>query len=218
MDKKVLHDISYGLYAVTTRNENIDSGCIINTLTQITSVNPIVSISLNKDNYTNEMIKKSNLFAVSIISEETSKESISKFGYFSSRDTDKFSDVDYIERNNIKVFNDNICGYMLCEVINCIDTETHDIFLGRVISSEKVSDKKPMTYKYYREELKGTSPKNAPTFEEVKNEDSEYKKYRCTVCGYIYDDKEEKIKFADLPEDWKCPICGVGKDAFKEVF
>lgn len=42
-------------------------------------------------------------------------------------------------------------------------------------------------------------------------------KYECTVCEYIYDDEVEAVKFEDLPEDWTCPLCGVGKDSFKKV-
>ena len=43
------------------------------------------------------------------------------------------------------------------------------------------------------------------------------KKYRCTICGYIYDEKKEKIKFEDLPEDWTCPMCGAPKYLFEEI-
>jgi rubredoxin len=42
-------------------------------------------------------------------------------------------------------------------------------------------------------------------------------KYVCTLCGYIYDDEKEKVKFEDLPDDWVCPLCGVSKDQFKKV-
>ncbi len=42
-------------------------------------------------------------------------------------------------------------------------------------------------------------------------------KYRCIACGYIYDEKAEGVKFADLDDDWVCPLCGVGKDMFEEV-
>lgn len=42
-------------------------------------------------------------------------------------------------------------------------------------------------------------------------------KYKCTVCGYIYDEEQEGTKFEDLPEDWVCPLCGVGKDMFEKV-
>ena len=43
------------------------------------------------------------------------------------------------------------------------------------------------------------------------------KKYRCTICGYIYDEAVEKVKFTDLPDDWKCPWCGAPKSMFKEI-
>ena len=42
-------------------------------------------------------------------------------------------------------------------------------------------------------------------------------KYICTVCGYIYDEAEEGVKFADLPADWVCPLCGEGKEVFRLV-
>ncbi len=42
-------------------------------------------------------------------------------------------------------------------------------------------------------------------------------KYRCMACGYVYDDSQEEVKFEDLPEDWVCPLCGVGKDMFEKV-
>ena len=49
------------------------------------------------------------------------------------------------------------------------------------------------------------------------------KKYRCTVCDYIYDpavvDPDSATApgtaFEDLPDDWSCPLCGVGKDMFE---
>ena len=43
------------------------------------------------------------------------------------------------------------------------------------------------------------------------------KKYKCQICGYIYDDANEEIKFADLPDDWKCPWCGAPKSMFEEI-
>ena len=40
-------------------------------------------------------------------------------------------------------------------------------------------------------------------------------KYICQICGYVYDDAKEKVPFAELPDDWKCPICGAAKSDFK---
>ena len=41
-------------------------------------------------------------------------------------------------------------------------------------------------------------------------------KYKCDVCGFIYDEEIEKTKFGELPDDWACPLCGVGKDSFSK--
>ena len=44
-----------------------------------------------------------------------------------------------------------------------------------------------------------------------------YLKYRCTICGHIYDEEKEKTLFKDLPDDWKCPLCGALKSDFVPV-
>ena len=206
IDNNVFRDVSYGMYLVSTKNET-SSGCII------TSTNPLIAISLNKNNATHNEIVKSKRFAVSVLSEETNQEVIKTFGYFSSKDINKFDKVKYEEKDNLPVVLEDISSYLICKVENIIDCETHDIFIGRVELTEKVSNKIPMTYKYYHENRKGTSPKNAPTFIEEKKKDA----YRCTVCGYIYDNEKEEIPFEELPDDWVCPRCGVGKELFEKI-
>lgn len=42
-------------------------------------------------------------------------------------------------------------------------------------------------------------------------------KYKCQICGYIYDEEKEGVKFEDLPDDWKCPTCFAPKSMFKLV-
>ena len=201
MDKNIFRDVSYGMYVVTTQN----AGCIINTMTQITSENPIISISLNKNNYTNEQIKNENKFAVSIISEKTNPNLISVFGFSTSKENNKFKNFEYEEINNIKVLKENTTGYLICEVVDIIDCETHDIFLGRVIETKKENDNIPMTYKYYHEVVKGKAPKNAPTYIEEKVEDDVYV---CDICGYQHK--------GEVKEGFICPICGVDHTHFKK--
>ena len=217
MNKQIFKDISYGMYLVTTIDENNkNTGCIINTLTQITSVNPIISISLNKNNYTNSAIKINKLFAISILSVDTPKELIATFGYYSSRDIDKFKNINYEINNNIPIIKEKTCGYIIAETINIVDCGTHDVIIAKVLNTNKTFNLEPMTYKYYQENLKGTSPKNAPTYiEEVSTKLSN--KYKCSLCGHIYDDSKEKIKFSELPEDWVCPLCGAPKSMFNKI-
>lgn len=213
MDLSVLNNISYGMYIITTKKEHKNVGCFINSAMQITSKSKILAISLNKDNYTNEVLKQTRKCAISILNEKANQKLISKFGYFSSREINKFDEVNYQNISELPVVIEDCCGYIIGEVIRVIDVETHDIFLIRMEQMEKLSDDVPMTYRYYHEVLKGKSPKKAPTYQEEK-EEGKANRYQCSTCGYIYDDSKEKIKFEDLPDNWTCPMCGVGKDKF----
>ena len=219
MDLNVFRDITYGMYVVTTKYNEKMAGCIVNTVTQITSENPIISVSINKNNFTNNIIKESKKFAISILSEECKNDVIGKFGFYSSKDINKFENFKYEEIDNLPVLKENMCGYLICEVLNIIDAETHEIFLARVVNTKKESNLKPMSYSYYHEVIKGKAPKNAPTYieEKVSGGEMKMKKYQCTICGYVYDEEAEGVKFEDLPDDWVCPLCGVGKENFEEV-
>ena len=216
MDKTVFYDISYGMYVVTAKENNKKVGCIANSFCQITSVDNIVSISLNKDNYTNKVIKESKKYALSIISEKTNPEIIGKFGFFSSYDTDKFVDFEHEEVSGIPVIKENCTGYVVCEVFDIIDCGSHDIFLAKVVAGERFNNNAPMTYSYYHKVIKGKSPQKAPTYIEEEKVFSD-KKYECSFCGYVYDESVEGTPFADLPEDYQCPICKMKKSMFKEL-
>lgn len=205
MNKELFRDINYGMYVVTSKEKDKNIGCIINTFMQITSENPIISISLNKNNYTNKVIKENKKFCVSVISEKTPQSLISTFGFSTSKETDKFLDFEYEIIDDIPVIKENTIGYFICEVKNVIDCNTHDIIIANVVAMEKYNKYKPMTYDYYKEKLKGFAPKNAPTY--IKKEKVVKEEYICSVCGYIHE--------GELPDDYVCPICGVDKSLFK---
>ena len=213
MDKKVLRNLSYGVYVVTSREKDKNVGCVANSIMQVTSSPAVIAVSINHDNYTNKVIKENNKFGVSILKETTDPKIIGTFGYKSSRDNDKFDGIDFKEISEIPVL-ENTCGYMVCKVIDTMETSTHTVFLGEVIEADDYSTENPMTYKYYHENLKGSSPKNAPTYEETStsqvDKDSKKRRWRCSICGYIHEADE-------LPDDFKCPICGVGKEYFELV-
>ena len=213
MDKKVLRNLSYGVYVVTSRDKDKNVGCIANSIMQVTSNPSVIAVSINHDNYTNKVIKENNKFGVSILKETTDAKIIGTFGYKSSKDTDKFDAINFKEISEIPVL-ENTCGYMVCKVIDTMETSTHTIFLGEVIEADDYSTENAMTYKYYHENLKGSSPKNAPTYEETSisqvDKDSKKSKWKCSICGYIHEADE-------LPDDFKCPICGVGKEYFELV-
>lgn len=206
MDKNVIRSLSYGMYVIGAKKDR-NVGCVVNTVVQITSDPIVIAVSINHDNYTNEVIKKTNRFSVSILDEDINPEIIGTFGYKSSRDVDKFEGFDYELFNDVPILMDT-CGNMICNVINTIETSTHTIFLAEVIDMINYQNKTPMTYKYYHEVLKGKSPKNAPTYVSEVSE-SNKNVWKCSVCGY-------EVEMDELDDDFVCPICGVGKEMFKK--
>jgi len=163
-------------------------------------------------------------FSVSVLHTDTSPDIFSRFGYRCGRNFNKLEglSIRYGETGVPIVLNDSN-AFLECKIVQTIDLGTHLMFIGDLVQADTIDvSKEPITYQYYRQVKKGLSPKNAPTYiDEDKLEKSgtveTQKKYKCCVCGYIYDDNVEAIKFRDLPDDWVCPLCGAGKDAFIEV-
>lgn len=234
MDLKTLHMISYGMYVVSSKSGNSYNGQIVNTVFQLTSEPATVAISINKQNLTHEFISKSKVFAVSILDEQTPMSFIGVFGFKSGREMNKFKEVKYkLGIIGTPVIMENTVGFLEAEVVNTIDVDTHTLFIGRLVDAEIIGQGSPMTYEFYHQVKKGTAPKTAPTYlKEVngnnriinKKEDNKMKKYVCSICGYVYDpevgDPDGGIApgtaFEDIPDDWVCPVCGVGKDQFEE--
>lgn len=232
LDKKPFHKISYGLYVVCSKNGEKINGQIANTLFQVTSEPPTIAVSINKQNLTHDYITESKVFTVSILDKKTPFTLIGSFGFKSGRDIDKFKNVHFkLGATQVPIILDNTLGYLEADVIDKIDVGTHTIFIGKVTDAAILSQESAMTYEYYHEVKGGYSPKTAPTYDssidkktEKKKEDVKMDKYVCTVCGYIYDpakgDPETGIAagtaFENLPDDWVCPICGAGKDAFEK--
>ncbi len=220
---EALFQISYGLYIVSSGNKTSGNGYISNTVFQVTAEPPQFAASCNKDNYTANFIQESGSFAVSVLHTDTDPDLIGRFGYKSGKDFDKMAgmNIKYGETGAPIVLNDCI-AFLECKVVQTIDTGTHLLFIGELVQAEVVDDTKdPITYLHYRRVRKGFSPKNAPTYIdkskiEEKAPATNLKKYECTACGYVYDEAEQDVRFADLPNDWVCPICGSEKSDFIE--
>lgn len=221
---EALYKISYGLYIVTSGDRNQGNGFVSNTVFQVTSQPQRFAVCCNKDNYSASFIQQFKAFAVSILAQDTSAELIGKFGYKSGREMNKMTDVKVIfKETNVPIVLDSSLAFFECKLVDVFDVGTHWIFIGELVSAEIVDDTgEPLTYAYYREVKKGFSPKNAPTYIdqskiETKTENAMSKKFKCPICGYIYDEAEEKVKFSDLPDDWVCPVCGSEKSEFIEI-
>jgi len=193
-NKKITRKITLGMYVLTTK----EGGCIVDAVSQISAGdNPLIAVSVMKSNYTNELLKKHKKFALSVLDKEVNGEIIKTFGFNSSRDINKFENIKTEEIEGINVINDSL-GYMICDVIDMIENETHTLFIGKLIEGDMFKNDEPMSYNYYqehKEELLKVETENGKTA------------WICSICGYIY--------YGDvLPDDFECPVCGVNKDFF----
>ena len=234
MDIQSFFKITYGLFIVSSHDGEKMNGHISNTVFQVTADPPRFTVATSKDNLTTELIRKSKSFSVSILQQDVDLEFLGPWGFQSGTEFNKFDNANYkIGKSGAPIVLDKSIAYIDCVVDQEIDTGTHILFIGKAVDAEVLDPQSPpLTYSYYRDVIKGLSPQNAPTYTdksklaelEIKDE-IVLKKFQCVVCGYIYDPAEgDKAKgippgtsFEDLPDDWTCPICGVGKEEFKEL-
>ena len=211
MNPNVFRNLSYGVYVVSSLDQDRKTGCIANSIMQITSSPATIAVSMNHDNFTNSCIDKTGKFAVSILSEESDPSIIGHFGFQSGKDVNKFDTIAHEVKEGLPVVSDS-CGFIVCKVIDKMETSTHTVFLGEVLDGDILGSYQAMTYSYYHKVVKGKSPKNAPTYLPEESETSG-SKWTCSVCGYVYDGSSP---FEELPGDYVCPICKQGKDKFKK--
>ena len=227
MNTKALRSLSYGLYVVASQKQGKLNAQIANTVIQVTSEPPTVAVCINKQNLTHEFISQSKVFTASMLSQDTPLSFIGHFGFKSGREIDKLKDVNYkLGESGAPIVLDHSLAYLEARVINQVDVGTHTIFIGELVGADVIREGEPMTYAYYHQVKRGTTPKTAPSYiEERKETVSKMAKYKCSVCGYIYDpqvgDPDGGIKpgtpFEKIPDDWVCPVCGASKDQFEKI-
>lgn len=212
MNTNAFRSLSYGVYVISTWDEGRPTGCTANSAMQITSEPATIAISINHTNYTNECIQKTGKFAISVLGENSEPSIIGTFGFQSGREVYKFDNVEYAVKGYLPVVTD-ACAYIVCDVIDKIETDTHTVFLGKVTDCDVLKKDDAMTYAYYHKVIKGKSPKAAPTYlpDEETKEAAPREVYVCKICGYIY---EGELPFEELPEDYVCPVCKHPKSDF----
>ncbi|MBN1824351.1 MAG: flavin reductase [Endomicrobiales bacterium] len=227
MDYKPLQKIKYGMYIVSSRKGDKFNGQIANTVFQITAEPVTMAVSISKQNFTHDYIAESGVFSVSVLTVDAPMTLIGQFGFKSGRDIDKFANVDFkTGQTGAPVVLDHSAAWLEAKVISSTDCGTHTLFIGEVVNCENIKDTKTMSYNFYHRIKGGFTPKNAPTYQKPpKKEQETMKKYKCKVCGYVYEpekgDPEADIRagtpFEKLPENWKCPVCGAPKSEFEPV-
>ncbi|MGI6262289.1 MAG: flavin reductase [Succiniclasticum sp.] len=207
MNQQALFKISYGLFVLTTRDGERDTGCIINTAMQVTSNPNQICLTVNKANYTEELVAKNGTFNLSILSEAASYDLFKRFGFQSGREVDKFAGFEgqfARSKNGVAYVTEDANAYLSGKVVQTLDIGTHILFVAELTDMAVLDAKTPsVTYTYYQDHIK---PK--PGAAAAKKGGRTV--WRCTVCGYIYEGEE-------LPEDFVCPICKHGASYFEKV-
>lgn len=212
MDSKAFRKLSYGVYLLTTADkEGRKAGCIINSAFQVTSSPARVLVSLSHDNDTCRAVKESGRMILSVLGEDVDNEAIAVFGYHSSRNMDKFASFVTEEKDGLPYLPIGLADFELA-VESSVETESHTLFLTKVIDASVRKEGKEMTYAYFHAVKKGSSPKNAPTYQEADKKDNGKHHFRCRVCSYVYETEEE-----ELPDGFICPLCGAGKEMFEPI-
>ncbi len=220
IDKKAFYRLSYGLYIITSEVDGVAAGCVCNTFQQVTSEPMQVSVALNKQNATTDAIRASRRFAVSVLSQDAGMELIGRFGFHSSKDVDKFADIavgrdeagmPYVAEQSVARFS--------AHVVHELDLGSHILFVAEVDEAATLDAGDPMTYAYYHLVKGGKTPPKASSYlgadelpEQSQAEGSGEMRvaWRCSICGHI--------EYVDeLPDDFECPICGMGKEVFERI-
>lgn len=228
--------MTYGLYLISSKHDTQISGYIANTAFQVTAEPPQIAISCHKDNISARVIEDSGVFSISVLEKETDAGLIGLFGYQSGNEDEKFERVNYkIGETGAPIILTHAVAYFECQVVDKFDVGSHFLFIGKVIQGELLEDQKdPLTYNYFRNEMKLAAPERAPTYvdkSKIQSKEVELNKevepdvgpnFICPICAYVYEPNlgddtqgiEPGTSFADLPEDWICPICAAAKSEF----
>ena len=191
MDDKALRNLSYGLFVLTAKEGDKDNGCIINTVTQVANTPNRISIAVNKNNYTHDMIKATGKFNVSILDEGTPFDTFKHFGFQSGRDVDKTVGIEFARSENGLIYiTQHANAFLSGDVIETLDVGSHTLFVADLVDGAVLNNEKSVTYAYYFDHIKP-----APGAQVEKKVG-----WVCKICGYIYEGDP-------LPEDFICPIC-----------
>lgn len=199
MDQTAMFQLSYGLYVLTGKEGEKDNGCIINTAAQVTSSPNRITVAVNKQNLTHDIIRSTGLLNLSILDETAPFEIFRNFGFQSGRNCDKFKDVTVKRSENGLIYLiEHTAACISGKILQEVDLGSHTLFAADVTDALMLSGQPPVTYSYYQANIK------------PKPEKAEGKGYRCRICGYVYEGET-------LPEDFICPLCSHGAGDFEKI-
>ena len=192
IENSAMYKISYGLYMLTTTDGEKQNGCIVNTVSMLTDNPKRIVVFVNKANYSEELLRKTGIFNVSVLTESAPFDLFKQFGFVSGRDKDKFEGGRYeVSENGLYYLPAHANAVLSGKVVDYYDYGTHTLFVAEVTEAKVLNDEKSVTYEYYQANIK-QKPKAEPA-------PSQGEKWVCKICGYVHE--------GELPEDFVCPWC-----------
>ena len=199
MDNTAFFKLSYGLFVVTAHEGDKDNGCITNTVVQQTTTPNRISVTINKNNLTHDMILRTGVFNVSVLSESSSFDTFKHWGFQSGKDVDKTVGITFYRlENGVIYIVEGVNAVLSAKVEQAIDLGTHTLFIAEVTDAFSTDETPSATYAYYHKRIK-------PAPQQPKK-----RGWVCIICGYIYEGE-------DLPEDFICPLCKHGAVDFERL-
>ena len=208
MDRTALFSLSYGVFLLTAKDENRVNGCSTNTCMQVADSPARIAISVLNGNLTCELIKKSGVFALSILDQSTKFDLIQRFGLQSGRNVDKFAGLSEpfpTDENGLPYADKCSCAVLSARVVSAVDLGTHTLFVAELTDAKKLGGTAPLTYADYHARVK---PKPAAA---ASKPEKRIVGWRCKICGY-------EVNEPTLPADYACPLCGHGPDDFEPIY
>lgn len=224
MDADALFRLTNGLYVLGTYDGERMVGSLIDAVTQVAHDPCVMVISCNNQSYTKECIEKTKEFSLSVLGKDCDPFILANFGFQSSRDVNKWDNVQFHIKDNLPYLDKNIASIQ-CKVLSQKKFDSNTLFVAEILDASCGENAEPLTYRDYREYFKTEVLKSFEDFknnktttqqaskEDIKMSNTGTTKWVCKVCGYVYDGD---VPFEELPEDWVCPLCGVDKSFFEQ--
>ena len=139
-----------------TAKDQKDNGCIANTCVQVGREPTRLAISVQQGNYTREIIEKTGVFNVSVLTDDVPFETIRRFGMQTGREVDKFEHYVGFDRsaNGLIYLTDHANAMFSCKVLSKQDLGSHMMFIGEVTEAKVLSKAPSCTYAHYHKAIK----------------------------------------------------------------
>ncbi len=206
MNLESFFKLTYGLYIVSSAFEENRSGCVVNTLSQVTAEPIQLTVAIHKDNFTAQLIQKSQRFNGVALTQGVPMEQIRRFGFQSGRDVDKFAGIPLaFDAAGIPYPTQSVAAMFSCKVVDQLDLGSHLLFVGLAEQGELLSNEPVLTYTDYHMVKKEQTPPKASSYQAPKKQG-----WRCKICGYVYEGDT-------LPEGFICPVCKKDASFFEKL-